>query len=86
MMKGCKTLLFPQCPQKPAHKIVLTEQILGKGQYGTVHFAFSTEDKTRVYAIKCLDRKRIQSEKELQNLQNEIAIMAEIKSPYVVGL
>jgi serine/threonine protein kinase len=33
-----------------------------------------------------IDRKRIRREKDYINLQNEIAIMAEIRSPYVVAL
>jgi serine/threonine-protein kinase ULK/ATG1 len=39
-----------------------------------------------VYAVKCIDKNKIQGTKDLHNLQNEIAIMAEIRSPHVVAL
>lgn len=36
--------------------------------------------------MKCIERKKILGDRDLHNLQNEIAIMAEIRSPYVVAL
>ena len=41
-------------------------------------YAYDVTDENDVYAVKCIERKKIQSEKDLHNLQNEIAIMAEI--------
>jgi serine/threonine protein kinase len=59
---------------------VLTGQTLGKGQYGIVSFAHSRDDPSDVYAVKVIERKRVHGQKAMQNLQNEIAIMAEIRS------
>lgn len=39
-----------------------------------------------MYAVKCIDKNKVQNSKDMHNLQNEIAIMAEIRSPYVVAL
>ena len=54
--------------------------------YGVVKYAYDKTDQSDVYAVKCIERKKIQSERDLHNLQNEIAIMAEIVSPFVVSL
>lgn len=82
-------LQFPswgQGQQRTLKEITLTSKILGKGQYGTVHYSHCKNDEREVYAIKVIDRKRINGEKELHNLQNEILIMSEIDSEYVVRL
>ena len=80
-------LTFPSFGgEKKPKEVTLTSKILGKGQYGTVHYAYSKNDESEIYAIKVIDRKRINGEKELLNLQNEILIMSEIQSNYVVQL
>lgn len=65
---------------------MLTNQVLGRGQYGVVQYAFNRDDPADVYAVKVIERAKIQRDAELRNLQNEIAIMAEINSPNVVAL
>lgn len=90
-LSGIKNLMFPGDPSdpvnpRPSRQILLTNKILGKGQFGTVHYAFNKADPKDEFAVKCIERKRIRSDKEMQNLQNEIAIMAEIDSPYVISL
>ena len=80
-------LQFPSWGQQGTLKeITLTSKILGKGQFGTVHYSHCKNDEREVYAIKVIDRKRINGEKDLHNLQNEILIMSEINSDYVVQL
>jgi len=81
-----KVLVMPGANGQPPKHIVLTGKTLGKGQYGVVHYAHMQDDHNKVFAVKVIDRKRVKGAKALQNLQNEIAIMAEIRSPNVVAL
>jgi serine/threonine protein kinase len=67
-------------------KLILSGITLGKGQYGVVQFACDQIDPSEVFAVKVIDRKKLTTPQALKNLQNEIAIMTEIRSPYVVAL
>ena len=78
---GCKVIAFP------GNKInvVLTPRILGRGQYGAVHFAYLKGDDQSCYAVKVMDRKRVTG-KNQELLINEIEIMTEIQDQNVVSL
>lgn len=49
-------------------------------------YAFDSVDQSRRYAVKVMDRTKYTKEKDLKNLQNEMAIMGEINSDHVVRL
>ena len=51
-----------------------------------VMFAVNANDSTDLYAVKCIERRKIRSQREMTMLQNESAIQAEIDSDYVVSL
>ena len=64
--------------------MILSETQLGAGCYGTVYLGFAKNDPTKIYAVKCIDRSKVKGEKAMQALKNEVAIMADIRSEYVV--
>ena len=67
--------------------ITITNKVLGRGAFGQVQFGFDTHDPKKVYAVKCLDKDKLSiNPKNLSNLTNEIVIMSDIRSPYVVAL
>jgi len=50
-------------------------------------YGYDAHDPNKVYAIKIIEKSKLQSNpKNLTNLTNEIVIMSEIRSPYVVAL
>ena len=51
-----------------------------------MQFAHDQTNPNKVYAVKVIERNKLKSEQDQRNLKNEIAIMAEIDSPYVVRL
>ena len=66
--------------------MILTDVKLGEGCYGKVFLGYAKKEPSRVFAIKCIERSKVKGEKAMQALKNEVAIMADIKSQYVVGL
>lgn len=78
-----KTILFPGTDSSPK-EMILSETQLGAGCYGTVYLGFAKNDPTKIYAVKCIDRSKVKGEKAMQALKNEVAIMADIRSEYVV--
>ena len=64
---------------------MLTPKVLGRGQYGAVHYGYLRENPNKYYAVKVIDRKRIKG-KTHDLLVNEIEIMTEIVHRNVVGL
>ena len=79
-MKSNKTLTFPD-----SHLVLsVTPKVLGKGQFGTVYYAFDKHSHIP-FAVKCIDRKKLKA-RDLKNLQNEIQIMVEIRSENVIAL
>lgn len=60
--------------------------MLGSGNFGSVYYAFDSNEPARRYAVKVMDRANYTKEKDLKNLQNEMAIMGELNSDYVVRL
>lgn len=71
--------------QKPK-SINLTHFTLGQGNFGVVKYAYDPNQPGKFYAVKVMDRKKHTAEKDIKNLANEMAIMGEIKSDYVVRL
>ena len=78
---GSKVIAFPG----NKIQIVLTPRILGKGQYGQVHYGYLKDNPEKIYAVKVIDKKRIRG-KVHDLLTNEIEIMTEIQDKHVVGL
>ena len=78
---GSKVIAFPG----NKIQIVLTQKVLGRGQYGSVHFGYLIDNPDKIYAVKVIDRKRIKG-KNHELLVNEIAIMTEIQHRHVCGL
>jgi serine/threonine protein kinase len=77
----------PKDKDSQVQTITITDHHLGSGAYGHVKFGFDTKDAKKVYAIKIIDREKLQSNKKnLTNVTNEIAIMSEIRSPHIVAL
>jgi serine/threonine protein kinase len=60
--------------------------MLGKGAYGDVYYAYDTQDKNSVFAVKQIDKRKIIRPNQLKRVQNEITLMQDIKSPHVVEL
>ena len=77
---------FTPSGQQQKVSLRLTGKVLGQGQFGTVQFAVNCNDPTDFYAIKICERRKVQTQRDMQNLQNECSIQAEIDSDYVVRL
>lgn len=64
---------------------MLSPKVLGKGQYGSVHYGFLKDKPEKIYAVKVIDKKRIKG-KVHDLLVNEVEIMTEIQHKNVVSL
>lgn len=63
------------------------DKLLGKGQFGGVYLGLDTEDNNMTYAIKVIDKKKVNSSSLLKRLlKSEIAVMSKIKHPNVLHL
>ena len=71
-----KVLAFPGNEMQ----ILLTQRTLGRGMFGTVHYAHLKDDPNEVYAVKVINRRSIRGKKAHENLVNEIEILTEIKN------
>lgn len=63
---------------------IFPDEILGKGQFGTVYGGVHRKSAREV-AIKVIDKKRFPKEQE-QQLKNEVSILQSVKHPGVVNL
>lgn len=60
---------------------------LGKGQFGVVYKAVDIKDKRKIFAVKCINKEKLNSNKLLLRLfQTEIAVMSKIKHSNVMHL
>lgn len=72
--------------KKTIGKYVL-DKLLGQGQFGGVYLGLDTEDNNMPYAIKVIDKKKVNSSALLKRLlKSEIAVMSKIKHPNVLHL
>jgi len=69
----------------PTTESFVTLRILGRGGFGAVS-ACKKVDTGRLYAMKVMDKRRIQSKRAESLVLNERAILAKTHSPFVVGL
>eukprot|EP01137_Pigoraptor_chileana_P006770 Opistho-2@51449 len=60
-------------------------RVLGKGGFGEV-YACQKRDTGKMYAVKCLDKKRIKKKKGESLAWNERNLLAKVSSPFVVEL
>ena len=66
--------------------MILSDVKLGEGCYGTVYLGYAKNDPSRIFAVKAIERNKVKGEKAMQALKNEVAIMADIQSEFVVAL
>lgn len=69
--------------KKITHKYVLTDKMIGAGQFGKVYLAYSAADKNFKVAIKAINKIRLQSS-VLHTLRNEINIISSLDHPNIV--
>ena len=82
-----KVISFPPTKTNPNWmKLNITKVELGRGAFGTVYLALDSEDSSRAVAVKHIDRKLMKDDRDYKNVVNEIKILREIRSSYVVGL
>lgn len=68
-----KLITFPPSSGVINQTIVLTQTLLGKGQFGSVFYAYDQADPTKGYAVKTIERKKIDNEPILiTNMMREI--------------
>lgn len=77
--------MFPGTGDHPK-EIVLSDIKLGEGCYGTVYLGYGKVDPSKIFAIKCIERKKVKGEQAMKALKNEVAIMSDIQSQYVVAM
>lgn len=58
---------------------------LGSGNYSKVKLAIDTENNTK-WAIKIIDKEQLQRERMEEQLKREIAVLKQLKHPFIVGL
>ena len=67
--------------------LCVTSVVLGSGMFGCVVFGYEQKDPSKMYAVKVMNRKKIEADKQAYHqLQREISLMMKIKSPNVVSL
>lgn len=59
------------------------EKLLGKGAFGEVYLATKL-DTNKIYAIKQLDRKKMESSGKLDHLVNEVTILSSVNHPNIL--
>ena len=64
---------------------MLDKDPLGQGQFGSVYRCHLKGDMSKYFACKVIERKKL-TQRLFNNLQNEIKILAKIKSPNVIAL
>ena len=80
-----KSVIFPGTGDHPK-EIILSDIKLGEGCYGKVFLGYGKVDPSKIYAIKCIERKKVVGDKAMKALKNEVAIMSDIQSQYVVAM
>lgn len=61
------------------------EKTIGKGSFGRV-FMVTKKDTGKVYAMKVLNKEKVVARNQLEHTQSERKILADISSPFLVGL
>ena len=60
---------------------------LGQGQFGVVHKGVLIDDQRKVYAIKCIQKKKLEGNSILNRLfQTEMSVMSKINHPNIMHL
>ena len=71
-------------------KINLTDfkklRLIGIGSYGKVYVVSSKADSNKLYAVKILNKKDIEKDNLLKNIQTEKKIMEQINHPFIMKL
>ena len=72
--------------KKKVGNYLLVSQI-GKGQFGVVYKGVQIDDQRKVYAIKCIQKAKLEKNSILSRLfQTEMAVMSKINHPNVMHL
>ena len=72
--------------KKKVGNYLLVAQI-GKGQFGVVYKGVQIDDQKKVYAIKCIQKAKLEKNSILSRLfQTEMAVMSKINHPNVMHL
>jgi serine/threonine-protein kinase ULK/ATG1 len=65
----------------------LLVQKIGQGQFGVVYKGVSIEDQKKVFAIKCIQKKKLESNSMLSKLfQTEMSVMSKLHHPNIMHL
>jgi 5'-AMP-activated protein kinase catalytic alpha subunit len=60
-------------------------KVLGSGNYSKVKLAIDVETNTK-WALKIIDKEQLQRERMEEQLKREIAVLKQLKHPFIVGL
>eukprot|EP00028_Trichosphaerium_sp_Am-I-7-wt_P003350 CAMPEP_0168524416 /NCGR_PEP_ID=MMETSP0405-20121227/10634_1 /TAXON_ID=498012 /ORGANISM="Trichosphaerium sp, Strain Am-I-7 wt" /LENGTH=491 /DNA_ID=CAMNT_0008546613 /DNA_START=20 /DNA_END=1495 /DNA_ORIENTATION=- len=60
-------------------------RVIGKGAFGKVH-AVQRRDTKKLYAMKCLEKRKIMNQKMVKNVLNETYLLTKINYPLIVNL
>ena len=60
-------------------------KVLGNGTYGQVYLAKYAKDG-KLYALKVLNKKRLNKKKSLKYAVGEVNVMKKIKSPFIINM
>lgn len=60
-----------------------TKKLLGKGSYGKVYLIERIKNPGEVYAMKCIDKRKILKDNILESTQLEKEIMAKLDHPFL---
>jgi len=65
----------------------LLVQKIGQGQFGVVYKGVSIEDQKKIFAIKCILKKKMESNSMLSKLfQTEMSVMSKLHHPNIMHL
>ena len=82
-LRQLKVLKFTRDDNAKPLQVVVTDKVIKRGRFGEVRVGYNKENKVQAYAVKIIDKSRLQNKKAQHDLQNEIELLTVLQSPNI---